>query len=135
MRIRYLASVVLIAIIAERCSQESADESVELYRLATDAEAFFKADDASARLVNDRWLVLSLVNCNAGRLPGSERQYAAHEVALWTKRSYPRSGKLASISVVFVERHWLLFFWTATSEKFDFAVKGLEQIPMPSSDK
>jgi hypothetical protein len=135
MRIRHLASVILIAIISASCSQESADESVELYHLATNAEAFFKADDASTSLVNDRRLVLSLVNCNAGRLPGSERQYAAHEVALWTKRSYRNSSKLASISVVFVERHWLLFFWTATSERFDFAVNGLEQIPMPSSEK
>ncbi|HEV7572762.1 MAG TPA: hypothetical protein VGQ21_14790 [Thermoanaerobaculia bacterium] len=135
MRIRHLASVILIAIIAASCSQESADESLELYHLATNAEAFFKADDASASLVNDRRLILSLVNCNAGRLPGSERQYAAHEVALWTKRSYRNSGKLASISVVFVERHWLLFFWTSMSERFDFAVKGLEQVPMPSSDK
>jgi hypothetical protein len=133
MRIRYLATAILIAIVAASCSQESEDESIELHRLATDAEAFFKADDANASLVDNR-LVLSLVAANAGRLRRSERQYAAHEVALWAKRSYPYSNKLASITVVFVERHWIPFYWT-TSESYDFAVKGLEQIPMPSSDK
>lgn len=134
MRIRYLATAILIAIVVASCSQESDDELAELHRLATDAETFFKADDASASLESDQRLVLSLVNCNAGRLPYSERLYAAHEVALWAKRSYRYSNKLASITVVFIERHWLPFYWT-TSRRFDFAVKGLEQIPMPSSDK
>jgi hypothetical protein len=133
MRIRYLAAAVLIAIVAASCSQESEDESIELHRLATDAEAFFKAGDASASLEGNR-LILSLVGSNSGRLPGSERQYAAHEVALWAKRNYRFSDKLASITVVFVERHWWPFYWT-TSQRFGFAVKGLEQIPMPSSDQ
>jgi|GEM_PF-1804868 len=133
MRIRYLATAILIAIVAASCSQESDDESAELYRLATDAETFFKADDASASLANHQRLVLSLVNCNAGRLPWSERLYAAHEVALWAKRSYRYSNKLASITVVFVERHWIPFYWK-TSQSYGFAVKGLEQVPMPSSE-
>jgi len=132
MRIRYLVTAILIAIVAASCSQESEDESIELHRLATDAETFFKADDASANLVNDRRLVLSLVGSNAGRLPRSERLYAAHEVALWAKRSYGHSDKLLSITVVFVERHWIPFYWTS-SERYAFAVKGLEQIPMPPS--
>ena len=131
MRIRYLAAI-LIAIIAASCSQESDDESVALYRLANDAEMFFKAD-ASAKLVDHR-LVLSLVASNAGRLPRSERPYAAHEVALWAKRSYVYSNKLDSITVVFVERYWLPYYMTA-SQRYDFAVKGLEQVPMPSSDQ
>jgi hypothetical protein len=131
---RYLAIVILIGIVAASCSRETADESQELNRLATDAEAFFKADAAGADLVDNRVLVLSLVASNAGRLPRSERLYAAHEVALWTKRNYGHADKLVSITVVFVERHWIPFYWT-TSQRYRFAVKGLEQIPMPSSDK
>ena len=129
-KIRCLAVAILIAIVAASCSQESEDDAVELHQLATDAESFFKAADASAGIEDNR-LVLSLVGSNAGRLPGSEQLYAAHEVALWAKRSYPRSDKLASITVVFVERIWLPFYMT-TSQRYDFAVKGLEQIPMPS---
>ncbi|HEX3578946.1 MAG TPA: hypothetical protein VHY33_10320 [Thermoanaerobaculia bacterium] len=133
MRIRYLAIAILIAIVAASCSQQSEEESVALHKLATDAEAFFKAADAGATIEDNR-LVLSLVASNAGRLPGAERLYAAHEVALWAKRSYPRSDKLASITVLFVERHWWPTYWT-TTERFDFTVKGLEQIAMPSSDR
>jgi hypothetical protein len=129
-RIRSLAIAILIAIVATSCSQESQEEAVELHKLAADAEAFFKAADASASLENNR-LVLSLVGSNSGRLPYSERLYAAHEVALWAKRNYAFSDKLASIEVVFVERHWWPYYFT-TSENFGFAVKGLEQIPMPS---
>ena len=129
---RSLAAVVLIAVFAAGCSHENGDESVELDRLATDATAFFKAGDASAELVSDRTLVLSLVNSAAGRLPYSLRQYSAHEAALWAKRNYRHSGKLASISIMFVERHWLPFFWTE-SERYDFPTKGLEQIPMPAT--
>lgn len=128
-KIRHLAVAILIAIVAASCSQESDEERLELYRLATSAETFFKADDASAGLVDNR-LVLSLVASNAGRLPYSERQYAAHEVALWTKRSYRFSDKLSSITVIFVETHWFPFYWK-TSQSYTFAVKGLEQIPMP----
>ena len=132
-KMRHLAAVILIAIVAASCSQESEEESVALHKLATDAETFFKADDASASLEGHR-LVLSLVASNAGRLPGSERLYAAHEVALWAKRSYVYSNKLDAISVVFVERFWLPYYMTM-SQRFDFAVKGLEQVPMPSSEK
>jgi len=64
-------------------------------------------------------------------LPGSERQYAAHEVALWAKRNYHFADKLASITVVFVERYWLPYYMTI-SQRYDFANKGLKQIPMPS---
>jgi len=131
-KIRSLAAIILIAIVAASCSQESEEESVALHKLATDAERFFHAANASASLEDNR-LVLSLASTYAGRMPRSERFYAAHEVALWAKRSYPRSDKLASITVVFVERHWWPFYWT-TSQRFDFAVKGLDRIAMPSSD-
>jgi len=132
-KIGSLAAVILIAIVAASCSQESEEESVALHKLATDAETFFQASDASASLDGHR-LVLSLVGSNAGRLPGSERRYAAHEVALWAKRSYVYSNKIDVISVVFVERFWLPYYMTM-SRRFDFAVKGLEQVPMPSSEK
>jgi len=132
--IRNLAAVILIAIVAASCSQESEEESVALHKLATDAETFFQASDASASLEGRR-LVLSLVGSNAGRLlPVSERRYAAHEVALWAKRSYVYSNKIDVISVVFVERFWLPYYMTIR-QQFDFAVKGLEQVPMPSSEK
>jgi hypothetical protein len=116
-----------------RCSPEMRDDLRELSRLSALAKDFFKAEDVNVNLVNNRLLVVSLINCAAGDLPDPERKYAAHEVAFWVKTNYRRVSKIQTISVVFVERHSLLFFSMVSSEHFTFPVKGLTRIPAPST--
>ena len=117
--------VALLAAFMAGCSKEMRADLRELSRVAREAKTFFSAEDAGLNLVNGRVLVLSLVNCAAGLLPDAERQYAAHEAALWTKRNYKQSIKLESISVVFVERHSFLIFNASSSQAYQFPVKEL----------
>lgn len=132
-RCRRLVASILFGLLTlvTRCSPEMRDDLGELSRLSVLAKDLFKADDVNVSLVNNRVLVVSLVNCAAGGLSDSERKYAAHEVAFWTKSNYRQIARIQTISVVFVERHSLLFFFVASSENFTFPVKDLARIPAP----
>lgn len=129
---RWLLISLAVAGLVVRCSPEMRDDLKELSRLSGLAKDFFKAEDVNVNLVNDRLLVVSLVNCAAGGLPDPERKYAAHEVALWTKANYRSIAKVQTISVVFVERHSLLIFSVTSSQQYAFAVRDLGRIPAPS---
>jgi len=129
---RLLASILFgLLTFVTRCSPEMRDDLGELSRLSALAKDLFKADDVNVSLVNNRVLVVSLVNCAAGGLSDSERKYAAHDVAFWTKSNYRQISMIQTISVVFVEHHFLLFYYVASSENFTFPVKDLDRIPAP----
>lgn len=133
-RLRPLLAILLFVVMAALsfgCSREMRKDLRELSRVATAAKTFFTADDVGLNLVNNRVLVLSLVNCPAGRLPDTERQYAAHEAALWTKKNYNDASKLESISVVFVERRSFLIFNASSSHSYNFPLRELGVVPVP----
>jgi len=121
--------MVLCLLVLCACSPEMRRTLGDLSRLYDSIAARYHPESGQVSLMNGHTLVITLVNVPGRTVPSPANKEWARGVAQFAYAGYPDRKEITGVTIVLSNKHAVLFFSYAESERLSFTAEELSATP------